>query len=426
MNTKAEVERQLREIERATEVVVPREELAAKLTRSLREDKPLRVKLGIDPSAPHLTFGHAVVLRKLRAFQDLGHLAVLVVGDFTRRIGDPSGKAKTRDPMTSEDIQRNMATYREQAFRILDPERSELRHNSEWLGKLSFADVIVLSAKYTVARMLEREDFQRRYTEGIPITIMEFLYPLAQAYDSVAIRSDVELGGSDQRVNLLIARDIQDAYGQEPQAVVTMPLLLGTDGRRAMSQSRGNYIAIAEPPEEQFGKIMSIPDELMPQYARLLTDLSWEELAELHPKQAKKRIAWTLVSAFQGPQAADAAQAHFQRVFEEQETPEEMTEVELDPSVVKVARSADIPVPPARAAATTGQPTINVVNIVDLMMAAGLAPSRSQARRLVEQGAVQVAGERVSSPTDQVPATPGTVLRVGRRKFARIGDPGLR
>ncbi len=399
MDNKIEVERQLQEIERATEVVVPREELRAKLELSLESGRPLRVKLGIDPSAPHLTFGHAVVLRKLRAFQDLGHLAVLVVGDFTRRIGDPSGKAKTRDPMTPTEIERNMATYREQAFRILDQRKTEVRHNSEWLGKLSFADVIVLSAKYTVARMLEREDFQRRYATGIPITIMEFLYPLAQAYDSVAIQSDVELGGSDQRVNLLIARDIQEAYGQRPQAVVTMPLLIGTDGKMAMSQSRGNYIAIAEPPEEQFGKLMSIADELMPEYTRLLTDLHWEELAKLHPKEAKKRLAWTLVATFQGSQTADAAQAHFERVFEKQESPEDMPAVLLDGALLKEDGTA---------------------NVVDLLMAVGFSSSRSQARRLIEQGGVEVAGRRVSSPHEQVPAWPGTIVRVGRRKFARI------
>ncbi|MFO8034413.1 MAG: tyrosine--tRNA ligase [Candidatus Bipolaricaulota bacterium] len=401
MDVKTEVERQLAEIERATEVVVPREELTAKLERSLNEQRPLRVKLGIDPSAPHLTYGHAVVLRKLRAFQDLGHMAVLVVGDFTRRVGDPSGRARTRDPMTPEDIQRNMATYREQAFRILDPERTEVRYNSEWLGNLSLEDVIVLSAKYTVARMLEREDFHRRYKDGIPITIMEFLYPLAQAYDSVAIHADVELGGSDQRVNLLIARDIQEGYGQAPQAVVTMPLLLGPDGQMSMSQSRGNYIGIDEPPEEQFGKVMSIPDALLGDYTRLLTDLSWEKLAAMHPKLAKKHLARTLVAAFQGTSAADAAQAHFERVFEQQESPEEMTEVQLDPALLDGDGKA---------------------NVIDLIMAAELAPSRSQARRLVEQGGVEVAGRRAGSPNEQVPASAGTVLRVGRRKFARIKE----
>jgi len=402
MEIKAEVARQLEVIEQETEVVVPRDELTAKLERSLREHKPLRVKLGIDPSAPHLTYGHAVVLRKLRQFQDLGHTAALVVGDFTRRVGDPSGKARTRDPMTPEDIARNMATYREQAFRILDPEHTEVLYNSEWLGKLSLEDVIVLSAKYTVARMLEREDFHRRYQSGIPITIMEFLYPLAQAYDSVAIRADVELGGSDQRVNLLIARDIQEAYDQAPQAVVTMPLLLGPDGQMSMSQSRGNYIGIDEPPEEQFGKVMSIPDTLMADYTRLLTDLSWDELAALHPKEAKKRLAWTLVASFQGAPAADSARAHFERVIEDQQSPEEMPEVQVDPALLDDAGMA---------------------NVVDLLMAAELAPSRSQARRLVEQGGVEVAGRRVSSPKDQVPASPGTVIRAGRRKYARIkGD----
>jgi tyrosyl-tRNA synthetase len=232
-----EVERQLQIIEKNAETLLPREELARKLARSLTTGKPLRVKLGIDPSAPELTLGHAVVLRKLRQFQDLGHLAVLVVGDFTARIGDPSGRSKTREPLSPEEIAENMKTYREQAFRILDPSRTEVRYNSEWLGKLTFADILVLSSRYTVARMLEREDFAKRFQEGSPISIMEFLYPLAQAYDSVAVEADVELGGSDQRFNLLVGRDIQEAYGQEPQVILTMPLLIGTDGVRKMSKS---------------------------------------------------------------------------------------------------------------------------------------------------------------------------------------------
>ncbi|MCX7751086.1 MAG: tyrosine--tRNA ligase, partial [Candidatus Bipolaricaulota bacterium] len=295
MDTRQEAERQVALIEKNAETLLPREELVRRIERSLRTERPLRVKLGIDPSASHLTLGHAVVLRKLRTFQDLGHHAVLVVGDFTRRIGDPSGKSKTREPMSPEEIERNMRTYKEQAFRILDPRRAEVRYNSEWLEKLTLAQVVGLTARYTVARMLERDDFQRRFREGSPITIMEFLYPLAQAYDSVAVRADVELGGSDQRFNLLIGRDIQEAYGQEPQVILTMPLLLGTDGTFAMSQSRGNYIGVAEEPEEQFGKIMALPDELMPQYYRLLTDTLWEEVSSLHPKEAKKRLAWTIV-----------------------------------------------------------------------------------------------------------------------------------
>ncbi|MCR4391764.1 MAG: tyrosine--tRNA ligase [Candidatus Acetothermia bacterium] len=398
MGVRPEVERQLALIEHNVETLLLREELAAKLERSLRQGQPLRIKLGIDPSAPHLTLGHAVVLRKLRVFQDLGHTAVLVVGDFTRRIGDPSGKSKTREPMAPEEIERNMHTYREQAFRILDPKRAEVRYNSEWLEKLTLAQVLGLTARYTVARMLEREDFQRRFHEGSAITIMEFLYPLAQAYDSVAVRADVELGGSDQRFNLLIGRDIQEAYGQEPQVILTMPLLLGTDGVFAMSQSRGNYIGIAEPPEEQFGKVMSLPDELMPQYYRLLTDTPWEEVQTLHPKEAKKRLAFTLVAQFHDEEAARQAQAHFERVFEEEKPPEEMPEV-------RVGKLLDAD---------------GAVGIVELLVASGLASSRSEARRLVEQGGVQLDGVKVGSPQDRVEVRTGMVLRVGRRRFARL------
>ncbi|MGY4707801.1 tyrosine--tRNA ligase [Candidatus Bipolaricaulota sp. J31] len=399
MDIRERVRRDIEVLKGNAEALLPEEDLARKLERYYREGVPLRVKLGIDPSAPHLTLGHAVVLRKLRQFQDLGHTAVLVVGDFTRRIGDPSGRAKTRPPMSPEEIERNMASYREQAFRILDPERTEVRYNSEWLGKLTFEDVIVLSSKYTVARMLERDDFKRRFEEGIPITIMEFLYPLAQAYDSVAIRADVELGGSDQRFNLLIGREIQREYGQEPQVILTMPLLIGTDGVHAMSQSRGNYIGIAEPPEEQFGKVMSIPDELMPQYFALLTDIPWEEVKGLHPKEAKKRLAWEIVAQFHGPEAADRARRHFERVFEEEKPPEEMPEVRVPPELVDEA---------------------GTVWIIDLLSASGLVSSRSEARRLVEQGGVWINGEKVTSRDARIPLGEPLILRVGRRRFAKV------
>ncbi len=402
MDIRKRVAQDIQILRRNAETLLPEEDLARKLERYYREGKPLRVKLGIDPSAPHLTLGHAVVLRKMRQFQDLGHTAVLIVGDFTRRIGDPSGRAKTRPPMSSEEIQRNMASYKEQAFKILDPDRTEIRYNSEWLGKLTFEDVIHLTAKYTVARMLERDDFKRRFEEGIPITIMEFLYPLAQAYDSVAIRADVELGGSDQRFNLLIGREIQREYGQEPQVILTMPLLIGTDGVHAMSQSRGNYIGIAEPPEEQFGKLMSIPDELMPQYVALLTDLDWGELEKLHPKEAKKRLAWEIVRQFHGEEAADRARRHFERVFEQEKPPEEMPEVRVPPELVDDA---------------------GTVWIIDLLAVSGLVSSRSEARRLVEQGGVWIDGKRIASKDARIELKGTLVLRVGRRRFARISPP---
>jgi len=301
--------------------------------------------------------------------------------------------------MSPEEIQGNMASYKEQAYKILDPDRTEVRYNSEWLGKLTFEDVIHLTAKYTVARMLERDDFKRRFEEGIPITIMEFLYPLAQAYDSVAIEADVELGGSDQRFNLLIGREIQREYGQEPQVILTMPLLIGTDGVHAMSQSRGNYIGIDEPPEEQFGKLMSIPDELMPQYVALLTDLDWGELEKLHPKEAKKRLAWEIVAWLHGEEAADRARRHFERVFEQEKPPEEMPEVRVPPELVDDA---------------------GTVWIIDLLSVSGLVSSRSEARRLVEQGGVWIDGEKVASRDARIPLREPVVLRVGRRRFAKV------
>ena len=398
MDIAQEVERQLQIIEKNAETLLPREELARKLARSLTTGKPLRVKLGIDPSAPELTLGHAVVLRKLRQFQDLGHLAVLVVGDFTARIGDPSGRSKTREPLSPEEIAENMKTYREQAFRILDPSRTEVRYNSEWLGKLTFADILVLSSRYTVARMLEREDFAKRFQEGSPISIMEFLYPLAQAYDSVAVEADVELGGSDQRFNLLVGRDIQEAYGQEPQVILTMPLLIGTDGVRKMSKSWGNYIAISEPPEEQFGKLMAIPDELMPQYFRLLTDIDWEEVAHLHPKEAKKKLAWTVVASLHGVEEAEKAQAHFERVFEEERPPEVLPEVKIGHLLDQEEK----------------------VPVVELLVASGLVTSKSEARRLLSQGGVWLDGVKLPADQDRVRVKNGMILRVGRRRFARL------
>lgn len=398
MDVSKEVERQLKIIEKNAETLLPREELAKKLARSLESGKPLRVKLGIDPSAPELTLGHAVVLRKLRQFQDLGHLAVLVVGDFTARIGDPSGRSKAREPLSPEVIAENMRTYREQAFRILDPARTEIRYNSEWLGKLTFADLLGLTSRYTVARMLAREDFAKRFQGGSPISIMEFLYPLAQAYDSVAVESDVELGGSDQRFNLLVGRDIQEAYGQEPQVILTMPLLIGTDGVRKMSKSFGNYIGIAEPPEEQFGKLMAIPDELMPQYFRLLTNIEWEEVAHLHPKEAKKKLSWTVVASLHGVDEADRAQAHFARVFEGKRPPEALQEVAVGHLLDQEGKAA----------------------VAELLVATGLVASKSEARRLLSQGGVWLDGAKLPAGQDKVGIRPGMILRVGRRKFARL------
>ena len=376
--------------------LIPREELVEKLRRSAETGQPLRVKLGIDPSAPHLTLGHSVPLRKMRQFQDLGHIGVLVVGDFTRRIGDPSGRASTRPLMSEAEIARNMATYKEQAFKILDPERTEVRYNSEWLGRLTFADVITLTSKYTVARMLERDDFAKRFAENRPISILEFLYPLAQAYDSVAIEADVELGGADQLFNLLVGREIQREYGQEPQVVLTVPLLIGTDGVRAMSQSVGNYVGISEPPAEMFGKLMAIPDELIEEYFFYLTDVPAEEYRGLSPRDAKRKLAWEIVRMYHGRDAADAARDEFDRIHIRHERPSEVPQVEIDRALVKED---------------------GTIWIVDLLAATGLVRSRGEAKRVISQGGVRIDGEKIASIDYDLPFSPPHLIQVGKRSF---------
>lgn len=392
-----DIEGQLERLRRGAATLLPEEDLR----RKLEEGRPLRAKLGIDPSAPQLTLGHAVVLRKLRDFQELGHIAVLIVGDFTRLIGDPSGRSSAREPMTREEIEENMRDYVEQAYKILDRERTEIRYNSEWLGRLKFEDVIRLTSRYTVARMLERDDFQQRFKGNLPITIMEFLYPLAQAYDSVAIEADVELGGEDQLFNLLIGRDIQEAFGQEPQVILTMPLLIGTDGQWAMSQSRGNYIGLATPPGEMFGKVMSIPDHLIIQWFTLLTDVSEEEVAEMerameaeevNPRDLKLRLAREIVAQFHSKGAAAGAEEEFIRVFQREELPSELPTVILEEERISP---------------------------IDLLVTADLVRSRSEARRLIDQGGVRLDGEQVSGLAP-IQVKDGAILRVGRRRFARL------
>jgi len=396
------IERAMERLERGLETLVPREELVEKLGRAERTGVPLRIKLGIDPSAPHLTLGHSVPLRKMRQFQDLGHTGVLVVGDFTRRIGDPSGRASTRALMTEDEIRHNMATYTEQAYKILDPERTEIRYNSEWLGSMSFADVIVLASKYTVARMLERDDFSKRYAAGQSICVLEFLYPLAQAYDSVAIRADVELGGADQLFNLLVGREIQREYGQPPQVVLTVPLLIGIDGERAMSQTTGNYIGIGEPAEEMFGKILSIPDSLIEPYYCFLTDIDLDEVRptiQSAPRDAKRRLAMELASAYHGSDAAARARDEFDRIHIHRERPSEVPGVRLDRRFVKPD---------------------GTVWIVDLLEASGLVASRGDARRLVEQGGVRVNEARIERPDADVPFEPPVLVQVGKRSFVEL------
>jgi tyrosyl-tRNA synthetase len=386
-----------------TDQLIPREELIAKLRNNEADGKPLRIKLGIDPSAPYLTLGQSVPLRKMRQFQDLGHIGVLIVGDFTRRIGDPSGQSSTRALMSSDEIERNMETYREQAFKILDPDRTEFRYNSEWLGKLDFADVIHLSAKYTVARMLERDDFAIRYSEGQPISVLEFLYPLAQAYDSVAIEADVELGGSDQLFNLLVGRDIQREYEQDPQVVMTVPLLIGLDGERAMSQTTGNYVGISEPPNEMYGKLLSIPDSLIGPYFDWLTDVTVDEELErsinASPRDAKRRLAREIVGMYHDADAAEAAEAEFDRIHVRHERPSEIPRVELDRSLLK---------------------DDGTIWVIDLLQASGLVASRGEAKRLIAQGGVQINEERIASQEIDVPFDPPILVQVGKRSFVEL------
>jgi len=398
------VEEQLRQIRRGAVEIIPEEELVQKLERSYRTGKPLIVKLGCDPSRPDLHLGHAVVLRKLRQFQDLGHQAVLIIGDFTAMIGDPTGRSKTRPALTLEETRANGRTYFEQAAKILDPERTIIRYNSEWLGRMTFRDVIELAAKYTVARMLERDDFEKRYKAGEPIGIHEFLYPLAQAMDSVEIQADVELGGTDQRFNLLVGRDIQQAYGQEPQVCLLMPILEGTDGVEKMSKSLDNYIGITEPPEEMYGKVLSIPDHLIYRYFELATDIPTEELpakkefAERDPRNAKHELAWTIVRMYHGEEAANRAREHFERTIIRGEAPEDLE--------------------PFRPTPDEG----SRIALVNLIVQAELASSKSEARRLIRQGAVSIDGERVTDEHLEIDLAQRApfVLKVGKRRFARV------
>jgi tyrosyl-tRNA synthetase len=381
------------------DTLVPRDELIAKLVSSEKSKRPLRIKLGIDPSAPHLTLGHSVPLRKMRQFQDLGHTGVLVVGDFTRRIGDPSGRASTRALMSEDEIHRNMQTYQEQAFKILDPARTEVRYNSEWLGSLSFADVIHLTAKYTVARMLERDDFAKRYGTGQPISVLEFLYPLAQAYDSVAIEADVELGGADQLFNLLVGRDIQREYGQEAQVVLTVPLLIGIDGERAMSQTTGNYVGLNEPPAEMYGKILSIPDGLIRDYFVFLTDSDSREMEGMSPRDAKRQLARQIVTQYHSAEDAQTAELEFDRIHIQHERPTDVPQVALDRSILKTEGTAWV---------------------VDLLQASGLVDSRSQAKRLIQQGGVRINDEKITSPDVDVPFAAPLLVQVGKRSFVEL------
>jgi tyrosyl-tRNA synthetase len=386
------------------------------LERKLAEARPLRVKLGVDPSRPDLTLGHAVVLRTLRRFQQAGHVAVLIVGDFTAKIGDPSGLSDTRPMLSGEEIEANARTYLEQAGKVIDVTAAELHRNSEWLAALDMAEVIRLASTATVAQMLDRDDFRDRYREGRAIGVVELLYPLLQGYDSVAVRADVELGGTDQTFNLLMGREVQEAYGQDRQVVLTLPLLEGTDGVRKMSKSLDNYIGLTEPPDDMFGKVMRIPDQLIPKFFRLCTDVSAHEVdaiergledGSVHPAAAKRRLAAAIVDLYHGPGAGEEAEARFDLVHKERRLPEDLPDV-------------DVPV-----GLFDRESGVWAVSVPALLEAMGLAASRSEGRRLLAQGGVRRDGETVGEETIRIDGEPpgelrGSVWQVGRRRFARL------
>jgi tyrosyl-tRNA synthetase len=373
---------------------------AEMLEQQLATGRPLRVKLGIDPTTPDIHLGHTVVLEKLREFQQAGHQVVLIVGDFTARVGDPSGRSAQRPLPSPEEIEANAATYQEQAFKLLDRERTEVRFNSEWL-RMAPEELLGLLAQTTVARLIERDDFQKRLSAGAPIAALELLYPLLQGYDSVAIEADVELGGTDQKFNLLFGRDIQTAYGQKPQSIMTLPILVGTDGVQKMSKSLGNYVGVTEAPEEMFGKVMRVPDEAMPDYYRLV--LGTEPPAGLLPNEAKRALARGIVERFHDGAAAGTAEDHFNRLFVERGTPDEVEEIQLGPYIGDGDGAVHLPA----------------------LMAAAFEISSSEARRLIKQGGAKLDGEPVPADTLDLAAgeLDGRVLQAGKRRFRRLRAP---
>ncbi|HQR14227.1 MAG TPA: tyrosine--tRNA ligase [Nitrospira sp.] len=396
------VAQQLDLILRGIVEVIQQSELESKLTRSIKENRPLRVKAGFDPTAPDLHLGHTVLIHKLKHFQDLGHQVIFLIGDFTGMIGDPTGRSETRVALSKEKVLENAKTYERQIFKILDPEKTQVEFNSRWMSTMTADGLIELSAHYTVARMLEREDFHKRYTEGTPISIHEFMYPLIQGYDSVALKADIELGGTDQKFNLLMGRDLQRDYGQEAQAVITMPLLEGTDGVRKMSKSFGNYIALEDQPAEMFGKLMSISDTLMYRYYELLTT---EDLALLkvgHPMEAKRSLAQLIVSRYHGAEAGKQAREAFQHKFSEREFPEEPdVRLKLADQDLKAGES---------------------IGLVELVAKTGLVPSKSEARRLIVQGGVEFDQKKQADVNAVLKLAAGRQyqMKVGRRKFVLI------
>ena len=407
MQAELSIDEQVALIRRGTAEIISEGELAQKLEVARTEERPLRIKLGLDPTAPDIHLGIAVVLRKLRQFQDLGHEVILIIGDFTATIGDPSGKSKTRPQLTTEEVKHNAKTYADQYCMILDEDKTRVVFNSEWLDEMSFADVIRLSAQTTVARILERDDFTNRLQDGASIGMHELLYPICQGYDSVVLEADVEMGGTDQKFNILMGRDLQRAYDQEPQVTLLMPLLVGLDGAEKMSKSLGNYVGIYEPPSEMYAKLMSISDELMSTYFELATDVPLDEIREfeeqlargsIHPKTVKQRLAREIVTIYHNADAAQAAEAEFDRVHRDRQLPDDLPEVVISASSL-----------------TDGK-----IWIAHLMQQAGFAKSSSEARRLVQQGGVRLDGDRITDPGLEVSLRGEAILQVGKRRFAKV------
>ncbi|KAF0132958.1 MAG: tyrosyl-tRNA synthetase [Candidatus Saganbacteria bacterium] len=384
-----QVEKQLEIIKRGCSELIPEEELVKKLEKG----KPLKIKWGADPSAPDIHLGHTVVLNKLRDFQELGHEIVFLIGDFTARIGDPSGKSATRKPLSKEEVKANSKTYQDQVFKILDKKKTKVVYNSKWLSALKIEDVISLAAKYTVARMLERDDFMNRFKKEKPILIHEFLYPLLQGYDSVVLKADVEVGGTDQKFNMLVGRELQREYKECPQVIITMPILEGTDGVQKMSKSLNNYIGVTEPPSEIFGKIMSISDELMHKYYKLLADKDLDEIKNMHPKEAKKQLAAIITARFYSKQAALEAEAGFESIFAKGNMPEE----------IKLIKIPD-----------------KKLTIIQLLVKINMVESFAEAKRLIKQGGVRVNGEGINDEKHEIDLTNEKVINVGKRKFLKV------
>ena len=392
------IDEQIEFIKKGAVDLIREDDLRKKLEHSATTGKPLRVKLGADPTAPDIHIGHTVVIRKLRAFQDLGHTAIFLIGDFTGMIGDPSGKNATRPPLLREEINANAETYKTQIFKLLDPEKTEIRFNSEWMDEFTAADFVRLCSRVTVKQILERDDFEKRLNENRPISLHELLYPLVQGYDSVALGSDVELGGTDQKFNLMVGRDLQREYSQEPQIVLTMPLLEGLDGVNKMSKSLNNYIGIDEPPNEMFGKVMSISDELMWRYYELLTDFTPAEIERMktggeNPRNLKVNLAKQIITDFHSANAAKTAEEDFIARFVKKEIPDEIEEMQISAG--------------------------NYI-LADLLVQTNLAPSKKEAKRLIEQGGVKIGGEKVSNTSAEIALKEEILLQVGKRKFLKI------